>query len=176
MNDQDFQPSFAIFQDWSANRGNLKGQLIMAAFRIAYYLRNRDRITALVGLPYLVFYRLLVEWVLCVEIPHKTRIGSGMKIHHGHALVIQDSATIGNNCTLRQSTTIGNKKLADGTYSRAPRLGDGVEVGCSCTLIGPIFVGDHAVIGAGSVVTKDVPAHAVVAGNPARILRIRTDI
>jgi acetyltransferase-like isoleucine patch superfamily enzyme len=47
----------------------------------------------------------------------------------------------------------------------------GASIGSGSTLLGGITVGEHALVGAGSVVTKDVPAHAVVAGNPARRLR-----
>lgn len=168
----EFQPSFAIFQDWSANRGNPKGRLIMVAFRIAYFLRNYNRLTCLFGIPYLLFYRGVFDWLMCVELPHKTRIGSGLQIHHGHALVVQDSSVLGNHCVLRHSTTLGNKRLPDGTVSAAPRLGNHVDVGAGACLIGPITIGDGAVIGAGSVVTKDVPPRAVVAGNPARVIRI----
>ena len=47
----------------------------------------------------------------------------------------------------------------------------GVSIGSGATLLGGITIGEHALIGAGSVVTKDVPVRATVAGNPARILR-----
>jgi acetyltransferase-like isoleucine patch superfamily enzyme len=47
----------------------------------------------------------------------------------------------------------------------------GASIGSSATLLGGITVGENAIVGAGSVVTRDVPANAIVAGNPARILR-----
>jgi len=47
----------------------------------------------------------------------------------------------------------------------------GAAVGSAATLLGGITVGENAIIGAGSVVTKDVPANTIVAGNPARLLR-----
>ena len=77
-------------------------------------------------------------------------------------------------CTLRQSTTIGNKTLADGSESGCPVLGDGVDVGANAVILGAIQIGEGAVIGAGSVVVKDVPAGAVMAGNPARVVREKT--
>jgi putative colanic acid biosynthesis acetyltransferase WcaB len=85
-------------------------------------------------------------------------------------LVINLGVIIGDNCTLRNSTTIGNKKLADGTLSRAPRIGNNVDIGANVVIIGDIEIGDNVVIGAGSVVTKSIPANSVVVGNPARIL------
>jgi serine acetyltransferase len=71
---------------------------------------------------------------------------------------------------VRNSTTIGNKKLKDGTYSRAPIFGDRVDIGANAVIIGPITIGDDCAIGAGAVVLKDVPPRHVAVGNPARII------
>jgi putative colanic acid biosynthesis acetyltransferase WcaB len=111
-----------------------------------------------------------VEWVLGVELRYKTSVGPRLRLFHAHALVVHEGTTIGADCTLRQSTTIGNKTLSDGTPSACPTLGTGVDVGANVVILGPIFIGARAVIGAGSVVVKDVPAGATVAGNPARII------
>ncbi|MBC7401314.1 MAG: serine acetyltransferase, partial [Mucilaginibacter sp.] len=75
-----------------------------------------------------------------------------------------------DNCTLRNSTTIGNKKQADGTFGPAPRIGNNVDIGANVIIIGDIEIGDNVVIGAGSVVTKSIPANSVAVGNPAKIL------
>ncbi len=63
--------------------------------------------------------------------------------------------------------TIGHQHPSD----LLPKIGDNVKVGCGAIVIGGITIGDGAIIGAGAVVTKDVPANAIVAGNPARILK-----
>jgi serine acetyltransferase len=47
----------------------------------------------------------------------------------------------------------------------------GASIGSGATLLGGITIGENAIVGAGSVVTKDVPANAIVAGNPAKVLR-----
>jgi acetyltransferase-like isoleucine patch superfamily enzyme len=47
----------------------------------------------------------------------------------------------------------------------------GASIGSGCTILANITIGENALVGAGSVVTKDVPANAIVAGNPARFLR-----
>lgn len=160
---------FAIFQDMGANRGNPKGMLVMVLFRVAHLLR-RSTITFILFLPYFLLYRFFVEWVLCIELPWKTRIGPGFRIDHGQALVVNDNTVFGTGCTVRNSTTIGNKRLKDGSYSASPRFGDRVDIGANAIIIGPITVGDDAAIGAGAVVLKDVPAGHVAVGNPARIL------
>jgi putative colanic acid biosynthesis acetyltransferase WcaB len=111
-----------------------------------------------------------VEWVLCIELPWKTRIGPGFRIDHGQALVINDGTVFGANCTVRNSTTIGNKRLKDGSYSRAPRFGDRVDIVANAVIIGPITIGNDVLVGAGAVVFKDVPANSVVVGNPGRVI------
>lgn len=160
-----------IFCDWQANRGNPKGRLILVLFRAAQRVRAWPHPWWLLGVPYLAFYEFAVEWVLGVELRYKTLIGPGLRLFHAHALVVHEGTVIGARCTLRQSTTIGNKTLADGTPSGCPVLGDGVDVGANAVILGPVRIGDGAVIGAGSVVVKDVPSGAVAAGNPARMLR-----
>jgi len=157
----------SIFCDWRANRGNPKGQLIMLLFRLAHAARALPSPWWLITAPYLAFYRVSVEWVLGTELRYKTRIGPRLRLFHAHALVVHEGTVIGADCTLRQSTTIGNKSPDGG----CPILGDGVDVGANVVILGPVKIGDRAVIGAGSVVVKDVPAGAVVAGNPARIIR-----
>jgi putative colanic acid biosynthesis acetyltransferase WcaB len=154
--------------DWDANRGNPKGQIVMLLFRIAHSLRAQP--WWLLGAPFLVFYRLGVEWGLGIELRFATRVGPRLRLFHGQALVVHEGTVIGADCTLRQSTTIGNKTLADGTQGACPVIGDGVDVGANAVILGAIKIGDRAVIGAGAVVVKDVPPGAVVAGNPARVI------
>ena len=160
----------AIFQDWDANRGNEKGQLVLLLFRAAQWVRGWPEPWWLLGAPVLALHRVGVEWVLGIELRFKTRVGPGLRLFHGQGLVVHEGAVIGAHCTLRQSVTIGNKTLADGTPGGCPVLGDRVDVGANAVIIGAIKIGDGAVIGAGAVVVKDVPPGAVVAGNPARVI------
>jgi putative colanic acid biosynthesis acetyltransferase WcaB len=158
-----------LFQDWQANRRNFKGQLVLFMFRLVSLI-NRSLIAKVIFFPYLMFYRYVVEWVWGIEIPRKTTIGRGLSLYHGQALVINLRTIIGDNCTLRNSTTIGNKKQADGTYGPSPRIGNNVDIGANVVIIGDIEIGDNVIIGAGAVVTKSIPANSVAVGNPARIL------
>lgn len=161
-----------IFQDWSANAGNPKGRMVMLLFRMAHLLRG-SLVTFILFLPYFILYRITVEWILCIELPWKTRIGPGFRIDHGQSLVINDHTVFGSRCHVRSCTTIGNKQLRDGTYSASPVFGDDVDIGANAVIIGPITIGDRVRIGAGAVVLKDVPADHVAVGNPARVVPAR---
>lgn len=158
-----------IFQDWNKNKSNPKGKLIMVSFRICA-LATRSKLLFVLSVPILILYRLCIEWILGVEIPYKTKIGPGLTLYHGQALVINDGTIIGRNCTIRHSTTIGNKLLSNGLYSNSPIIGNNVDIGSNVCIIGPIRIGDNVKIGAGSVVTKDIPSDVIVVGNPARII------
>ena len=160
---------YGIFQDVRANKGNPKGMLVMAFFRTVHLLRQSP-ITFILFLPLFILYRLLVEWTLCIELPWKTRIGPGFRIDHGQALVINDGTVFGAGCTVRNSTTIGNKRSKEGGYTRAPIFGDRVDIGANAVIIGAITIGDDVAIGAAAVVLRDVPSGHVAIGNPARII------
>jgi len=159
-----------LLTDWDRNQRNIKGRFILINFRLAN-LAKRHKIFFILLLPHLIFYRILVEWFLGVELPFKTTVGSGLVIYHGHALVINDGSIIGKNCTIRHCTTIGNKQLEDLSFSDCPKIGNNVDIGSNVCIIGPVNIGDNVVIGAGSVVVKDIPANSVVVGNPARIIK-----
>jgi putative colanic acid biosynthesis acetyltransferase WcaB len=102
----------SVLCDWEANRGNLKGRVVMVLFRLAQWVRSWPDPWWLLGLPVLVLYEVFVEWFLSVELRYKTTVGAGLRLFHGHALVVHEATVIGRNCTLRQSTTIGNKTAA----------------------------------------------------------------
>ncbi|MFT4031271.1 MAG: DapH/DapD/GlmU-related protein [Siphonobacter sp.] len=160
----------SIFCDWKRNKGNIKGRLILLSFRISNKAKN-NRLIFFLLLPFLIFHRFFVEWLLGVEIPWKTSIKKGLIVYHGHALVINNDTVIGENCTLRHCTTIGNKQLEDLSYSKCPTIGDNVDIGSNVCIIGPIYIGNNVKIGAGAVVVKDVPNNSIVVGNPARIIK-----
>jgi serine O-acetyltransferase len=99
------------------------------------------------------------------DVPINSKLGGGLLIPHPNGIVIHPDAEIGPNCLLFQQVTIGS------VHGGVPKLGGHVDVGAGAKLIGPITVGDHAVVGANSVVTADIPAGATAVGIPARILR-----
>lgn len=163
---------YIVRRDLRANHSNPKGQLLLLAFRTTHFFAVRketNRVLWIAALPILVLYRVLVEWLLCVELPAKTQIGAGLKLYHGQALVVNDHARLGRDCTLRHCTTIGSKVLPTGQEGPSPILGNRVDVGSNVVILGGVSIGDDVSIGAGSVVIHDVPERAVVAGNPASV-------
>ena len=161
---------YQLFQDWGANRHNIKGRLVLLLFRLATIGRI-NKLLFVLWIPYLVFYRITIEWFMGIELPYKLKIGSGFCVFHGQSLVINDGVIIGKNCTVRHCVTIGNKQLQDGSYSKSPVIGNQVDIGSNTCIIGEINIGNNVKIGAGSVVVRSIPDNAVVVGNPARIIK-----
>ncbi|PWS33942.1 serine acetyltransferase [Pedobacter paludis] len=161
-----------ILQDWHANLVNpTKGKYIIVLFRIAQLIIKR-KFTKVIFFWYLLFYRITVEWFMCVELSWKTSIGPNFQLWHGTGLVIHPNTIIGANCSVRQCTTIGVKQDIDGAYSGlAPKIGNHVDIGCNTVIIGNITIDDHVSIGAGSVVVKSISNNSVVVGNPARVIK-----
>ena len=159
-----------IFQDWQANSGNWKARLVLVAFRLAVRCRALPTPLVILLIPYLILYRVGVEWILGIELPWKLKVGPALRLFHGMGLVVNDRAVIGANVILRHCTTIGVRETLPLGEGGAPVLEDDVDVGSNVVIVGPIRIGRGARIGAGAVVTKDVPAGATAVGNPARIL------
>lgn len=158
-----------IRADLAANRHSPKGRVAVVGYRLAHAVRGSGR-PPLWAVPVLAAYRLVVDWVMGIEIPPGVEAGPGLAVFHGTGLVLHSGTRLGAGVTLRQGTTIGARGDGDGPDGQAPVLGDDVDVGVGALVIGPWTVGDGAVIGAGAVVVGDVPAGATVVGNPARVL------
>jgi putative colanic acid biosynthesis acetyltransferase WcaB len=155
-----------ITQDWDANKGNGKGKIFMLLFRVANFCAT-NRLYKYLGFLYIIFYKVFIQWLFTLEIPWNVTLGKDTALYHGQALILNKDVVIGHNCTIRHCTTIGTKQKADGSFSAAPTIGNYVNIGNNVCIIGDVTIGDHAVIGSGSVVVKDVAAYTVVAGNPA---------
>ena len=113
-----------------------------------------------------------------IEIHPGAKIGEGLFIDHGTGIVIGETAELGRNVTLYQGVTLGGTGKEKG--KRHPTIGSNVVVASGAKVRGSFTGGDHAKIGAGSVVLKPVPAHATVVGIPGRIVmmngqRVRTE-
>jgi serine O-acetyltransferase len=110
----------------------------------------------------------ITRFLTGIEIHPAAQLGKGFFIDHGMGVVIGETVEAGDNCTIYQGVTLGGTSLSHG--KRHPTLGNDVIVGVGAAVLGAIFVGDGARVGGGSVVVKDVPAHATVVGIPARVV------
>jgi putative colanic acid biosynthesis acetyltransferase WcaB len=165
-----------LFQDYAQNRGQVKIIFILVFFRLVHlFARYKRSLLWWLGIPFMMLYRFIVEYILCVELRASTRVGPGLKIEHGYALVINDRTLIGKNVHLRHCTTIGCVKMPDGSQGPSPVIGDNVEIGANSVILGGITIGHNAKIGAGSVVIHDIPANAVAVGNPAKVIKYLTE-
>lgn len=137
-------------------RGNLNG------FRDLCYYRTRGLILFRI---LKLFYKPTSNLVLDVD----EIADGGCVFHHPFSTYI-NAQHIGFHCSFRNNTTIGNK-VANGVNYR-PYLEDFVFVGPNVVIIGNVRIGRNSIIGAGAVVTKDVPPYAVVGGNPAKLIKL----
>ena len=108
-----------------------------------------------------------------IEIHPRAEIGKNFFIDHGMGVVIGETSEIGDNVTIYHATTLGGispsiKSEEQRDVKRHPTLKNNVVVGSGAQVLGPIVVGENAKIGANAVVTKDVPANAVMVGIPAK--------
>lgn len=104
-----------------------------------------------------------------IDIHPAATIGNGIFIDHGVGLVIGETAEIGDNCVLYQGVTLGGTGKETG--KRHPTLEEGVMVSAGAKVLGPVRIGEHSKIGAGSVVLKDVPPYSTVVGVPGRVVK-----
>jgi UDP-2-acetamido-3-amino-2,3-dideoxy-glucuronate N-acetyltransferase len=100
-------------------------------------------------------------------------IGAGTRIQ-SHTSV-WDGVVLGQDVFVGPGAQFTNVRRPRAAFPRAPRwdrtvVEDGATIGAQATLVAPVRVGRCAMVGAGSVVTRDVPAHAIVVGNPARVV------
>jgi acetyltransferase-like isoleucine patch superfamily enzyme len=116
-----------------------------------------------------------------VEIQKNAKIGKKCKIS-SHTFIcegvtIEDNVFIGhgvvfvNDSYPRATAADGGLQTAQDWVVEPTLVKQGASIGSGATILAKVTIGENAIVGAGSVVTKDVPANAIVAGNPARFLR-----
>jgi UDP-2-acetamido-3-amino-2,3-dideoxy-glucuronate N-acetyltransferase len=106
-------------------------------------------------------------------VAHGAVIGAGTRIQ-SHTSV-WEGVVLGEDVFVGPAVVFTNVKHPRAAYPRAPAwdrtwVDDGATLGAGCVLVAPVHVRGNALVGAGAVVTRDVPAHAIVVGNPARIV------
>ncbi len=98
-------------------------------------------------------------------------INAGCKFQEQGGIFIGDGALIGHNTVL---ATLNHGLLPEERHDLIPKpihIGKNVWIGSNSTILAGVTIGNHAVIGAGSVVTKDIPANMIAVGSPARVIR-----
>jgi len=116
-----------------------------------------------------------------VEIQKSARIGQRCKIS-SHTFIcegvtIEDHVFVGhgvvfiNDSYPRATTATGDLQTADDWKVESTVVKKGASIGSGATILSNVTIGERAIVGAGSVVTRDVPPDTIVAGNPAKILR-----
>ena len=116
-----------------------------------------------------------------VEIQKNAKVGCNCKIS-SHTFVcegvtIEDNVFVGHSVTFindsyPRATTAGGQMQTEADWKvETTVVKKGASIGSGSTILSKLIIGEDAIVGAGSVVTKDVPANAIVAGNPARVLR-----
>lgn len=116
--------------------------------------------------------RLISQWTRFftgIEIHPGATIGRRCFIDHGMAVVIGETAEIGDDVTIYQAVTLGG--TGKDTGKRHPTIGNNVVISSGAKVLGPFKVGDHSKIGAGSVVLEAVPENCTVVGIPGKIVR-----
>lgn len=108
-----------------------------------------------------------------IEIHPGAKIGKRLFIDHGMGIVIGETATIGNDCTIYHNSTLGG--TGKDKYKRHPDLGNNVMVGAGAKILGPIQIGNHVKIGANAVVLENTPNNVTVVGIPGILKNIKED-
>lgn len=137
-----------------------KGYVALQAWRVSNWLWRYDHRDAA------VLFQNEASNLLQVSIHPAASIGSSVYLDHATGIVIGANVVIGDDTIILQNVSIGRRGELP---ARSPRIGRGVYIGAGATILGDISIGDFAKIGAGTVVTDDVPDGCTAVGNPARL-------
>jgi acetyltransferase-like isoleucine patch superfamily enzyme len=128
--------------------------------------------------------RCVLDRDMTVECFGSLEVGSGTIFGHHCTLAARESLVIGHDCLLAEMVSVRDHDHRydldldipvrdQGFDCRPVRIGSNVWLGCKVTVVKGVTIGDNAVVGANSVVTRDIPANAVAVGAPARVIRYR---
>jgi len=129
-------------------------------FQYAFRLCHQTGIVKIIG---------KVLWKLnrtrhMINLPLSVEVGYGLLISHEAPIISNGTTKIGNNVNISQFVTIGSNE------KHAATIGDNTYIGPNVCIVEDVHIGNNVTIGAGSVVTKDIPDNATAAGNYAKVL------
>lgn len=139
---------------------HFKGFVALQAWRVSNWLWRCGHIDAA------LLFQNEASNFLQVSIHPAVSIGLSVYLDHATGIVIGANVVIGDEVTILQNVSIGRSSELP---TRSPRIGRGVYIGAGASILGDISIGDLAKIGAGTVVTSDVPDGCTAVGNPARL-------
>jgi serine acetyltransferase/glycosyltransferase involved in cell wall biosynthesis len=139
-----------------------QGFQAILGYRLFHWLHRKG----IPGQPLRFLAERFIEITCGISIPARCRIGKGLRIHHFGGIILHPAAELGENCTLYHEVTIGDRGGSGG----AAKIGNNVLIGAGAKIIGEITIGDNCVIGANTVVTKDMPPSTVAVGSPCRFM------
>ena len=132
-------------------------------FQVAFRLCQGKGIVKFIGL-FLWFINRSKNFI---QLPRQTKVGYGLYIGHDGPITVNPTAVIGNNVNISQYTTIGSNE------GKAAVIGDNTYIGPSVCIVENVKIGNNVTIGAGSVVTKDIPDNATAVGNYAKVINYK---
>jgi len=116
----------------------------------------------------LTLWHKVIEMATGISLPCTVTAGPGLYLPHGGLRIVNAGVALGADCVISQGVTIGVS--GRGERRGVPRVGDRVYFGVNAVVVGKIVVGDDVLIGANSLVNRDVPAHCTVVGVPAVVV------
>ncbi len=147
---------YQVFKKWhSKNFASLFLSLPEFRYLCFYRLKSRRKIFRILLKPFQLFNHHNL-FITC------NNIGGGLYIEHGFSTIIA-CEKMGNNCMINQQVTIGWKSV----------IGNSVQIRAGAFIKDHVVIGDDVIIGAHAVVLNDIPAHSVVVGVPAKIIKTR---
>ncbi|MES1171704.1 MAG: serine acetyltransferase [Bacteroidota bacterium] len=111
-----------------------------------------------------------INWAWGIDLPYVVKLGRRVRIWH-HGGMVFGARAIGDDVHIRHNTTFGIMERSADT--KKPIIGNRVDIGAGAAILGAVTVGDDCVIGANSVVLRDLPAGSTVLGVPARPVNLK---
>lgn len=111
-----------------------------------------------------------INWLWGIDLAYTVKLGRRVRIWH-HGGMVLGARAIGDDVHIRHNTTLGLANRHE--YTRKPIIGDRVDIGAGACVLGAVTVGDDCVIGANTVVLRDLPPGVTVFGVPARPVSLK---